>query len=182
MTNLGIRRSGDGHPVAAGGQTPGAHPPVKKLESLVRGELKRPEAQVVVRHLLSGCPRCAQITARLWDLERPGAGRAPRVSLEEASGSLSDPEGITDAEAVAQDELLKLAAELEKIRRKALALSDGLPAPPAEELSAEIRSVIRSVVHDMIEPAIRSLQCGAEYQPTLHQPGSGPSGILSDKS
>ena len=140
------------------------HPSAKELESLVRGELKRPEAQVVVRHLLSGCPRCAQITARLWDLERPGASRASRASLEEDSGPLSEIDGTTAAEAVAREELLKLAAELENIRRKALTLSESL-TPPNDELSTEIRSVIRCVVQDMIEPAIRSLQCGAEHRP-----------------
>lgn len=159
-----------------------AHPSAKTLESLVLGKLKRPDAGVVVRHLLSGCPQCAQTTARLWDLERPGAGRARKASLAEASRLSSDLEGMGEAEAAAHVEVLKLTVELEAIRRKALALSDGLPAPPAEELSTEIRSVIRSVVQDMIEPAIRSLQGGAEYRATLHQGEPGASGILMDKN
>ena len=142
-----------------------AHPSAKTLESLVLGKLNRPDAGVVVRHLLSGCPRCAQITARLWDLERPGAGRASRASLEEDSGPLSEIEEMTASEAVAREELLKLAAELENIRRRALTLGESL-TPPNEELSTEIRSVIRCVVQDMIEPAIRSLQCGAEHRPS----------------
>ena len=158
------------------------HPSAKTLESLVSGKLKRSDAGLVVRHLLSGCPQCAQTTARLWDLERPGAGRAPKASLEETRGLPSDMEGMAEAEAAAHVEVLKLTADLETIRRKAIALSESLPAPPDEELPSEIRSVIRCVVRDMIEPAIRSLQGGSGYQPTLDQPGPGALGILIDKS
>lgn len=166
-----------------------AHPSARTLESLVSGKLKRPDAGVVVQHLLSGCPRCAEITARLWDLrsnpegsKSSGAASAGRAEapLEEASAP-PDMEGITAAEAVAQGELLKLAAELEDIRRKALTLSESL-TPPNEECSTEIRAVIRCVVHDMIEPAIRSLQDGAEYRPPLHRPEPGASGMLIDKN
>ena len=106
------------------------------------------------------------------------AGRA-EASFEEPSAPPPDMEGMTAAEAAAQDELLKLAAELENIRRKALTLSESLTPP--NECSTEMRTVISCVVHDMIEPAIRSLQGGTEYQPTLHQPGSGASGILIDE-
>lgn len=159
-----------------------AHPSVKTLESLVSGRLKRPDAGLVVRHLLSGCPRCAQIAARLWDLERPGRRPSSEQNLrEEDSIPLSEREGVTAAEAVAQEELLKLAAELDNIRRKALLLSESL-APANEELSSEIRSVIRCVVHDLIEPAICSLQGGADYRPTLHPPEAGPSAMLIDEN
>jgi hypothetical protein len=67
---------------------------------------------------------------------------------------------MTEAETAAKVEVLKLAAELEYIRRKALTLCESLPAP--SHVTTEIRCVIRCVVHDMIEPAIRSLQDGAE--------------------
>ena len=162
-------------------QTTSAHPSVRKLKSLVWGELRRPEAQKVVRHLLRGCPLCAEETARLWDLrsspdegtKSSGAASTGRAeaSLEEARGQLSEIELLADAEAATQDELLKLAAELEIIRQKALALCESLPVPPNEDLmllreadmdfSTEVRSVVRCVVHDMIEPAIRSFQGAA---------------------
>ncbi len=32
------------------------------------GELSRPEVLAVVRHLLTGCPRCVEVTRRLWAL------------------------------------------------------------------------------------------------------------------
>ena len=92
-----------------------AHPSAKTLESLVLGRLKRPDAGEVVRHLLSGCPQCAQTTARLWDLRSNPEGRKSRAaasvrqaeaSLEEDSGPPSEMAGITAAEAAGQDELL----------------------------------------------------------------------------
>jgi hypothetical protein len=161
-------------------QTTGAHPSVTKLKSLVWGELKRSEAQKVVRHLLRGCPACAEKTTQLWDLrsgpegrKNSGAANAARdeASLEEARGQPSELGLLVDAKTAAQDELLKLAAELEIIRQKALALCESLPVPPNEGLmhlgeadmdfSTEVRSVVTCVVHDMIEPAIRSFQGAA---------------------
>lgn len=162
-------------------QTTSAHPSVRKLKSLVWGELKRSEAQKVVRHLLRGCPPCAEKAARLWELRSSpdegrktngaaSAGRA-EASIEEARGQLPAIDLLGDAGAAAQDELLNLAAELEIIRQKALALCESLPVPPNEDLmllgeadmdfSTEIRSVVMSVVHDMIEPSIRSFQGAA---------------------
>lgn len=54
------------------------HPGREQLERLVRGELPRPEAARVVRHLLAGCPACLQLTRRLWDL----GDRAPLDGLD----------------------------------------------------------------------------------------------------
>lgn len=31
-------------------------------------DLSRPEAALVVRHLLTGCPQCLQVTRQLWRL------------------------------------------------------------------------------------------------------------------
>jgi hypothetical protein len=44
------------------------HPPEDHLERFVRGELPRLAAQSLVRHLLSGCPRCVAVTRRAWKL------------------------------------------------------------------------------------------------------------------
>ena len=43
------------------------HPAAEELESFMRGELTRPAVSVLVRHLLTGCPRCVAVTRRLWD-------------------------------------------------------------------------------------------------------------------
>jgi hypothetical protein len=42
------------------------HPATATLERFVRGELGRPEARAVVRHLLTRCPRCVGVAGKLW--------------------------------------------------------------------------------------------------------------------
>ena len=44
------------------------HPSQEQLERFLRGGLSRPEVAEVVRHLMTGCPACLQVTRRLWDL------------------------------------------------------------------------------------------------------------------
>ncbi len=50
-----------------------SHPGLEALERLMRGELPRPEAAMLVRHLLTGCPCCLEVSGRLWRLGEPGA-------------------------------------------------------------------------------------------------------------
>jgi hypothetical protein len=45
-----------------------AHPPEARLVLFMLQKLPQPEALPVVRHLLTGCPRCLTVTRRLWDL------------------------------------------------------------------------------------------------------------------
>ena len=45
-----------------------SHPSAEELRSFMRGELKRSETRDLVRHLLTGCPECMEVTRRLWDL------------------------------------------------------------------------------------------------------------------
>jgi len=45
-----------------------SHPDPALLEGLLRGELSAAECRTVVRHLLTGCPRCARITSECWSL------------------------------------------------------------------------------------------------------------------
>jgi hypothetical protein len=53
------------------------HPAIRQLERLMRGDLSRAEAVGLVRHLLTGCPRCAEVARRFWGLgERPPALKA----------------------------------------------------------------------------------------------------------
>lgn len=45
------------------------HPDSGILERFMRGELAGsdiPEARKIVRHLLSGCPQCLEVTRRYW--------------------------------------------------------------------------------------------------------------------
>ena len=43
-----------------------SHPDERLLEGFLRGESTRPENLRVVRHLLSGCPRCREKLLPLW--------------------------------------------------------------------------------------------------------------------
>jgi hypothetical protein len=72
------------------------HPSRAALKRFLLGESSRPEVQVIVRHLLSGCPQCRQRALKLWNLDelqppdkyllaemrrRARASRAGRVSF-----------------------------------------------------------------------------------------------------
>jgi hypothetical protein len=59
----------------------GPHPTREELERFVRNELPREQALGLVRHLLTKCPDCTQVTRRLWRFgEWPPSVRA---NLEE---------------------------------------------------------------------------------------------------
>lgn len=44
------------------------HPAPQRLEGFMRGELTGSDVASLVRHLLTGCPRCLVVTSRLWSL------------------------------------------------------------------------------------------------------------------
>ena len=45
-----------------------SHPHPRQLERFMTNDLPRSEAALVIRHLLSGCPPCTQVTGWLWQL------------------------------------------------------------------------------------------------------------------
>jgi hypothetical protein len=49
---------------------PKVHPERRDLEAFMRAELPRNEAPCVVRHLLTNCAECLEVTRRLWRPER----------------------------------------------------------------------------------------------------------------
>ena len=51
-----------------------AHPSERELASFMRGTASREEAMIVVRHLLTRCQACLEVTLKLWG---PG-DRVPR--------------------------------------------------------------------------------------------------------
>ena len=55
-------------------QHPRAHPDTALLEGLLRGRLSAAETRTVVRHLLTGCPRCVKVAGRGW----PPGSKIPR--------------------------------------------------------------------------------------------------------
>jgi hypothetical protein len=60
-----------GEPLPAPRPMRGSHPEMDQVERFLRGELTQPEVRAVVRHLLTRCPRCAEVAGRLWSLGDP---------------------------------------------------------------------------------------------------------------
>ena len=58
------------------------HPAPAQLCSFVRGELSREENRALVRHLLTGCPQCRQVTARFWTLVKRSRRQQARPPLD----------------------------------------------------------------------------------------------------
>lgn len=49
------------------------HPLPAQLQRFMASALSRSEAAWVIRHLLKGCPACAQVTRQIWSLGEPAA-------------------------------------------------------------------------------------------------------------
>jgi hypothetical protein len=155
------------------------HPESRQLQCFLRGELPRREAREIVRHLLTGCPQCRQVTRRLWKNPRD---LAPDPELQEraACGS-SKPllrwrdRRMTEAEAAAQEELREIANVLSVLCVRLESIHDRLPVPLQEtamllgeeekDVATEIRSVVECILHDSLRPTIRDLDKAASYRP-----------------
>jgi hypothetical protein len=147
----GIREDDDG---------PRFHPSERVLKRFMRGNLPRLQAGAVIRHLLTGCPQCRQVTRRLWRL----ADRVPRKEFQ-----------MTEAEAAAQVQLRTVTEELAKIQTVLRGIAESLPpSPPDDEEPQEgagaLRSVIECVLADSLQPAIRDLQAAVLTLPSPHTP------------
>ena len=59
---------------AAQAVRPTSHPEAEQLERFLRGESGGAERRIVVRHLLTGCPRCRRVTRPIWSLAHPQSG------------------------------------------------------------------------------------------------------------
>lgn len=78
-------------------------------------------------------------------------------------------------ETAAQEEIRRIARDLETIRTRLLEVHEDLPALSREgtaadeteemDVTTEVRSVIECVLADSIRPAIRDLHAAAEYRP-----------------
>ena len=91
----------------------------------------------------------------------------------------------TEAEIAAQEELLKIADELERIQTRLWEVHASLPAPPERtleeeddeeemEVAAEVRAIIECVINDWIGAAIRDFRAGAAWRkgPTRRSPSA----------
>lgn len=70
------------------------HPDPQELVGFMRGELSRSPARDVVRHLLTGCPQCLQITRRLWKLGEPPLRLLVGLGEDPGSASRENPPGV----------------------------------------------------------------------------------------
>jgi tetratricopeptide (TPR) repeat protein len=65
------------------------HPEPIALEGFVLGQLSPLEMREVARHLLTGCPRCQDVTANLWEpadvFEDPGTLATAELAAEDAA-------------------------------------------------------------------------------------------------
>jgi hypothetical protein len=155
------------------------HPEPRRLGSFLRGQLSRTEVRDVVRHLLTGCPRCREVTRRLWmlgDLTPPDPDRDDRASHGSSQRLLHwRDRTMTEAEAAAQAELREIIEVLGTLCARLESLHEKLPVPPQEaamlvgeeemDVATEVRSVIECVLHDSLQPTLRDLQEAASYRP-----------------
>jgi hypothetical protein len=113
--------------------SPAAHPEPELLERLLRGELNPADRRRVVRHLLTGCPRCVEVTHPVWALAGEPAGAPP----EEEGRSVLHPAsygGVFErALAAGRRREAALAAEREQASRRCARL---LRLPPGTWLAA----------------------------------------------
>jgi hypothetical protein len=155
------------------------HPPEQDLRRFMKGELTRPEAREVVRHLLTGCPQCKQVTQRLWTLSDRrlrdlGIWRVGQATFTLLKYTRRD-DAMTEAEAQAQAELQEIVRDLGAVCARLESIHDRLPVPLQEtamllgeeemDVSTEVRSVIECAVHDSLRPLIRDLAAAATYLP-----------------
>jgi len=157
----------------------GNHPDPQRLERFLRGQLPPIEIREIVRHLLTGCPRCREVTRRFWALgdltprdpkpqEQTGRGSSMRLLRWRDSR-------MTEAEAAVQAELREIIELLATICTRLESLHERLPVPPQEtamlvgeeemDVATEVRSVIECVLHDSLQPTLRDLREAAAYRP-----------------
>ena len=163
------------------------HPARAELERFMFGEMG-PESRAIVRHLLTGCLECRQVTGRLWSFgaAKPSPAQAPmtdtpRFQLERKP---PEPRGEEAAAAAiiqaAREMLLELAAELEKISRRLAGLTAALPPRRGDseigDVLAEMRSATATVLQACLRSAIDDLRMAAYYpaEPPAGEGGSAP--------
>jgi hypothetical protein len=137
------------------------HPSRADLESFMRGELPQGTRAVVVRHLLRGCAKCRETTARLWSFGEETVGG--ERDMERSSGGRE-----AMALATARRQLLKLADELATFQLTLRGIQASLPEAPAEAVrladveamdpATELGAVIACVTNDYLGPAERDLR------------------------
>ncbi len=76
---------------------PDHHPDPALLERFMRNATSAEERRWIVRHLLAGCPRCAAVTRRVWNL---GELRPDGAGPDDPGEDLGPPDSSTQAPAL----------------------------------------------------------------------------------
>jgi hypothetical protein len=151
-------------------------PSEQDLAGFLRGALPRDQTREIVRHLLTGCPVCLQVTRRLWNL-----GEVPTRIAISPQGELRmtrQTRAASKAEAAAQAQLKEIMERLKGVEKEMREIHKSLDPPEGaltgaaagsevdeeeNDISTEIRSVIECVLTDSLGPAIRDLQAVVRY-------------------
>jgi hypothetical protein len=155
-----------------------AHPSPADLQRFMRCELDDAEHRTVVRHLLAGCEKCRDVTARLWNhgardmssLIEMLASPKTLARHRRRARSKWDPRmsaAVATLESIAREILREYLRELEGIRDRLEILAAGLARVPVEDperISAgeELQAAIACVLHDTLRPAIDDLRAIAD--------------------
>ncbi|HEV8578288.1 MAG TPA: tetratricopeptide repeat protein [Thermoanaerobaculia bacterium] len=102
------------------------HPTPEALEQFLLGQLATPEMREIARHLLTGCQRCHEVTATLWE----PTDREEELSLAE------------DVEAVREEPRDRYDEVLDRVFQKVLA---------AETVVAEQRAAGRKLFAELMQ-------------------------------
>jgi len=173
---------------ARNGDSQASHPARAELERFMRGEMPPEESRAIVRHLLTGCLECRQVTGRLWSFgaAKPSPAQVPVEEIPQRHLGPKPPEPRGEEAAVAaliqaaREMLLELAAELEEISGRLAGLTAALPPRRADseigDVLAELRSVTATVLHACLRSAIDDLRMAAYYpaEPPAGEGGSAP--------
>ncbi len=162
-----------------GSEPPGGHPSPADLESFMRCELEEDERQAVTRHLLTGCEKCRDITARLWNhgarepislIEMLASPKTLARRRRRARSKKWDPRmsaAVASLENIVREILRDYIKELEGLCERLEILAPGLARVPMEDpekisIGEEMEAAIACVLQDNLRPAIDGLRVAAD--------------------
>jgi hypothetical protein len=146
---------------------PREHPTTEQLERFMRGELPRKKRRAVVRHLLTGCPLCGQVTGPLWSGAQPEFEPTGRVSAMAAMVSAAQEMLLAMSKALAEH-----GGQLEELLAVLSRPQSG--DPESEEVLTKLLDVSRCVLAEHVRPAIADLRRAAYFP--AEPPGEGGTG------
>jgi tetratricopeptide (TPR) repeat protein len=112
-------------------EIPGGHPAPGLLERFMQGDVAAPERRRVVRHLLTGCPRCVAVTRRIWAFGGGGIGGIAGIA------GIADLVGRPPAPAPATPATPDIAPQLPASYEAAIAHALAVSRRREEELAGE---------------------------------------------